>query len=198
MPRRKTQFVQGHYYHIYNRGAGRQSIFLKTENYRFVLQLVQCYLKPLQLSLLAYCFLPNHYHWLVRQDGEAKAGLLPQRVFNAYSKAFNNANNRSGTLFEDRFEAIHVETDAYLRHLARYIHANPVRHGIADSVDLWPYSNYHEWIGTRNGTLFDKEFVTAHFPIDGAYEAYVASYLSGDAQMPSGLQTYLDELESDT
>jgi len=197
MPRRKVKFVQGEHYHIYNRGAGRQSIFLNAENYRFVLQLVNKYLTPLRVSLLAYCFLPNHYHWLVRQDGEAKAGLLPQRVFNAYSKAFNNVNNRSGTLFEDRFQAIHVGSDEYLRHLARYIHANPVRHGIADSVDLWPYSNYHEWIGTRDGNLVNKEFVNAHFPIDGSYKAYVASYLTGQAQMPSGLQDYLDELESD-
>lgn len=63
-----------------------------------------------------------------------KAGLLAQRVFNAYSKAFNNSNDRSGTLFEDRYSAIAVTSDEYLRHLCRYIHANPVRHGIATAV----------------------------------------------------------------
>lgn len=169
MPKRKVKFIQGNCYHIYNRGANRQSIFLDAENYRYVFELVNTYLMPLQLTLLAYCFLPNHYHWLVRQDGSAKAGLLPQRVFNAYSKAFNNSKNRSGTLFEDRFRAIHVGTDEYLRHLCCYIHANPVRHGIADSVDLWLYSNYHEWIGSRAGNLVDHAFVDEHFPESGSY-----------------------------
>ena len=102
MPRRVVDFVNGAYYHIYNRGAGRRSLFIDEENYRYVLELIVKYLKQLQLTMVAYCLLPNHYHWLLRQDGDAKAGLLPQRVFNAYSKAVNNSHHRSGTLFEDR------------------------------------------------------------------------------------------------
>ncbi len=195
MPRRKVQFVKGAYYHIYNRGADRRSIFLNQENYRYVLALLNQYLSALQITMIAYCLLPNHYHWLVRQDGAAKAGLLPQRVFNAYVKAFNNSNDRSGTLFEDRYEAIVVSSDEYLRHLCRYIHANPVRHGIATSLELWPYSNYLEWIEQRSGKLVDREFVKAHFPRPDQYQVYVQSYLSGQIQLPPGLATYLDELE---
>lgn len=197
MPRRTIKFVQGGYYHIYNRGAGRRSIFLKPENYRFVLQLINRYLEPLQLTMIAYCLLPNHYHWLVRQNGEAKAGLLAQRVFNAYSKAFNNSNGRSGTLFEDRYSAIVVSSDEYLHHLCRYIHANPVRHGIATAPELWPYSNYLEWIGQRPGKLVDQAFVQAHFPHPGQYQAYVSSYLTGQVKLPAGLAAYLEELEND-
>ena len=83
--------------------------------------------------------------------------------------------DRSGTLFEDRFKAIVVESDDYLRHLCRYIHANPVRHGTAADVALWPYSNYLEWIEKRNGTLVDREFVRQYFRSADAYQAYVQS-----------------------
>lgn len=197
MPRRKVQFVQGNYYHIYNRGADRRSIFLNAENFRYCLALINKYLEPLQITMIAYCLLPNHYHWLVRQDGAAKAGLLPQRVFNAYATAFNNRNQRSGTLFADRFQAILVSTDEYLRHLCRYIHANPVRHGIADAIDLWPYSNYLGWIEQRPEQVVDRDFVKAHFPTPDQYQAYVRSYLSGHVQLPSGLATYLAELENE-
>ena len=70
MPRRKIEYSPGAIYHIYNRGAGRQSIFYEDENYRYLLSLIKDSLAELQVTLLAYCLLPNHYHWLVRQDGE--------------------------------------------------------------------------------------------------------------------------------
>ncbi len=194
MPPRKIQFVQGAYYHIYNRGANRQSIFRSDENYKFCLRLMQQYRQALNISVIAYCLMPNHYHWLVRQDGEETAGLLPTRVFNSYSKAFNNAYKRSGTLFEDRFDAILVETDEYLHHLCRYIHMNPVKDGFAAAPELWPYSNYPEWIGLRNGLLIDQVFVHAHFPDPQRYQAFVLDYLNGRSTLPKGLQLYLENL----
>ena len=194
MPKRRLQFKQGGYYHIYNRGADRRSIFLTDENYRHVLKLMQHYTEPLRITVIAYCLLPNHYHWLVRQDGEAAAGLLAQRVFNAYAKAFNNLYGRSGTLFEDRFKAIHVASDEYLRHLCCYIHANPVRHGIADAPELWPYSNYLDCIGARSGTLLDQGFIEDQFDSVAQYQARVQAYLTGQRHLPDGLQRYLDDL----
>lgn len=196
MPRRKVEFAKGNYYHIYNRGAGRMSIFRSDENYLFLLRLLKKYAADFQITIIAYVLLPNHYHWLIRQDGDISVSVLSQRLFKAYANAFNNANERSGTLFEDRFKAIHVESDEYLRHLCRYIHTNPVRHGIATSLELWPYSNYLDWIGKRQGTLIDQDFVRSHFGTGSAYQAYLESYLSGQLQLPKGLQEYLDELET--
>jgi len=194
MPRRKLRFTQGHYYHIYNRGAGRQSIFYKDKDYFRVTKLMKKIAGICDISIIAYCLLPNHYHWLVRQNGLIGADKLVARVFGSYSQTFNNTYNRSGTLFEGTFEAILVETDEYLRHLCRYIHANPVRHALALSPDLWPYSNYLEWIGKRPGSLVDPTFVTAHFPEPGQYEAYVLSYLTGQVTLPPGLRAYLEGL----
>lgn len=195
MPRRAVQFVQGCYYHLYNRGAGRQAIFRSDENYRYLLRLLKEVASECAITVIDYCLLPNHYHWLVRQDGEVAARWLPQRVFGSYTRAFNNAYVRSGTLFEDRVEAKLIDTDEYLRHLCRYIHINPVRHGLATAPELWPYSNYLEWLGRRNGTLIDRTVVTAHFADVRHYQAFVLAYLQGRDELPAELQAYLLGLE---
>lgn len=196
MPRRQVQFAPGQYYHIYNRGVGRQSIFWEDKNYLYLLQLLKQVTAKCCVTVIAYCLLPNHYHWLLRQNGDTPAGQVPRRVFGSYSQAFNRAYDRSGTLFEGPYDGIHVETDEYLRHLCRYIHANPVRHAIATDVELWPYSNYLEWIGKRGGTLVDRTFIEAHFTSIEAYKAYVQSLITGEVKLPQGLQTYLDDLEN--
>ena len=122
---------------------------------------------------------------------------MPKRVFGSYSQAFNKIYNRSGALFEGPFKAIVVETNGYLHHLCRYIHANPVRHAIAFDLEMWPYSNYLDWIGKRNGTLVDPAFVETHFGSAIAYQAYVQSLLTGEVQLPKSLQGYLDQLENE-
>ena len=167
----------GHCYHLYNRGARQLTIFREETNYVFVLSRIKKYLRELQLSMIVYCLMPNHYHFLVRQDGEQPAGKLPQKVFNSYSKAYNNMYAHSGTLFERRYQAKHVDSEYYLRHLCRYIHANPVKDGMVQYVEEWPYSNYPEWVGLREGTLVDRQFVRDMFPQISDYEAFVRDYL---------------------
>lgn len=197
MPRRKVQFVKGAYYHMYNRGAGRQSICRTDEDYHRLLRLIKTVAETCQLTIIAYCLLPNHYHWLIRQDNLTPANLLPKRVFGSYTRTYNHIHERSGTLFEDRFEARLVNTDEYLHHLCRYIHANPVRHGIATMPELWPYSNYSEWIGVRNGTLIDRTFVQTHFPETRHYQQSINEYLAGQSSLPTVLRDYLQRLEEE-
>ena len=83
-----------------------------------------------------------------------------------------------------------------MRHLCRYIHANPVRHGFACDVSLWPYSNYLEWIGMRGGTLVDREFIARYFVNAEQYQAYVQAYLAGQAHAPAGISPYLNKLDA--
>src|SRR4029453_10403622 len=115
MPRRTLQYRKGGYYHFYNRGAGRQSIFQNDENYLYLLRLLKSVANECEVAVIAYCLLPNHYHWLGRQNGDIAAGRGPKRVFGSYSQAFNRMYERTGTLFEGPYEAIAVESDEYLR-----------------------------------------------------------------------------------
>ena len=195
MPYRNLAFAQGNTYHIYNRGVERQPIFREAENYLYAIRLLKKYTTELGVVIVAYCLMPNHYHFLLRQDGSQGAGLVPQRIFNSYSKAFNRRYRRTGTLFEGRYQAVHVDRDEYLLHLCRYIHANPVKAGLCSDPADWSYSNYPEWIGIRNGVLFDPALVKAHFSTAEAYREFVMDYIRGLDQLPAGLEPYLIETE---
>mgnify|MGYP002626416640 CR=1 FL=1 len=104
------------------------------------------------------------------------AGLFEQLFFNIYTKAFNKMYQRSGTLFQGRFKVRRVDSDPYLLHLCRYIHANPIKDGLVNVLNECPYSNYPEWIGSRNGTLVDHNFVNGFFTDRARYEQFVQNY----------------------
>ncbi|HET6444006.1 MAG TPA: transposase, partial [candidate division Zixibacteria bacterium] len=140
-----------------------------------------------------YCLMPNHYHFLVRQDGEQPAGLLVQRVFNSYSKAYNKRYGHSGTLFQGPYKVIEITKESHLRHLCRYIHANPVKDGLVRNLEDWPYSNYHEYVGLRNGNLYDPAFVADIFGTSAEYQEFVVDYLI-TRDIPVELVNYLEEV----
>jgi REP element-mobilizing transposase RayT len=149
------------------------------------------YAQELNLVLIAYCLMPNHYHFLIRQDGDLSAGLLPQRVFNSYSKAYNVRYQHSGTLFEGPYKVRQVDELSHLLHLCRYIHGNPVKDGFVSDPGDWPYSNYQEWIGVRDGTLFDASFVREHFATPTEYRDFLLDDLSR-RDLPPEIKRYLD------
>lgn len=100
MPRRETKFIQGNYYHIYNRGCNREDIFRSEENYLFLLRRLKEYFKPELVRVITYCLMPNHYHFFLRQETDIPLSKLFQELFNSYSKAFNKMYQRHGTLFD--------------------------------------------------------------------------------------------------
>jgi REP element-mobilizing transposase RayT len=188
----RPSFVAGEYYHLYNRGAHRASIFREPANYLFVIRLLKKYCAELLLTPIVYCLMPNHYHFVTRQDGDRSAGLLPQRIFNSYVKAYNKRYEHTGTMFEAHFKAIHITNTPHLLQLCRYVHANPVKDGLVGAPEDWPYSNYLEWIGERRGTLVDRNFIADNFSSIQEYKDFVQDYLR-TRQLPEEVVKYLDE-----
>ena len=89
MPHRGNVFAPDQYYHIYNRGAGKGIIFFNPGNYEYLLRLVKRYIKPCGVSVIAYCLMPNHYHFLLRQEAEIPLSKFINLIFNAYVQAVN-------------------------------------------------------------------------------------------------------------
>ena len=137
--------------------------------------------------------MPNHYHFLLRQDDDTPLNIPIAFLFNGYTKAVNKRYNRTGTLFEGPFKSIEVEDVNYLLELCRYIHRNPIDDELVEKIEDWEFSNYLEWIGKRNGSLVDLKFRDKYFSDASSYESYVINYKSIKRAV-KGLRKYLLEL----
>lgn len=182
MPYREDNFVLGRYYHIYNRGAGRGLLFFNPSNYKYLLKLVVRYYRRYGAGVIAYCLMPNHYHFLLRQETDEPLSKFINTLFNAYVQAVNNQQDRSGTLFEGRFRHICIDREEYLLHLCRYLHMNPVKAQLVLKPEDWPYSNYLECIGQRSGTLRDDAFIRSRFHTPESYQRFVLEYRESDQE----------------
>jgi putative transposase len=189
MPRRKVKLCAGETYHLYNRGHNRERIFFARENYAFFLRRLREYLLPV-LDVVAYCLMPTHYHLLVKTcevSETSEVSLAMMRFSVSYTKAMNKQYDRVGALFQGAFQAKHVGEDAYLVHLSRYLHLNPVMSGLVERAEDWEFSSYREYAGLREGTLPRPEIVLGQFPSPEAYRAFVESYAPADQRTVAGL-----------
>ncbi|MFQ5865353.1 MAG: transposase [bacterium] len=192
MPYRKNEFYQGGYYHIFNRGVNRERVFFSEENYLYCLRLVRKYVERYFVSVIAYCLMPNHYHFILRQNSKKSLSEFMRVVFNAYVQAVNKQRGRMGTLFEGRFKHIHIDEDKYILHLCRYIHLNPVEAKLVRTPEEWPFSNYNDWVGKRNGKLIDANLIASYFKSPKEYERFVLESKIDEVNQRK-LQTYLLE-----
>ena len=145
---RKTTFVPGEYYHIYNRGNSKQKIFLSKKDCERFIALLYCansdekfnffnlqksggvFLKEFEnklVSIGAYCLMPNHFHILITPLSEKGLTKFMQKLSTAYSMYFNETHKRTGSLFEGKFKSQHAITDKQLKYAFSYIHLNPVK-----------------------------------------------------------------------
>jgi putative transposase len=172
MPSRKNSLQVGNFYHIYNRGNDRQIIFFDRENYIYFLRLTREHLIGNGIDIVAYCLMPNHYHFLVylRED---KLSNAMKSLSLAYTKAVNKRFERSGVLFQGRFQSILVSDGDYLVHLTRYIHLNPVKAGFVQHPREWEFSSYAEYAGLREGTLPTTEYVKMQIPNESVYQQFL-------------------------
>lgn len=159
-----------YYYHIFNRGINRQSLFTDTEDYQKFLELCKKYILPYN-DILAYCLLPNHFHLLIYTHPDGVCASRHRysnplgRMFNTYAQWFNFKTNRTGSLFQRPFKRIKVIKQEYLKYLVYYIHRNPVHHGLSDSISNYKYSSYQLYIN-NNYDFVDSKLVLQWF--DGA------------------------------
>lgn len=187
-------FVEGGYYHVYNRGVAGEKVFRDEDDYAYLSHLFArhlsskpqkdkkgrpyTWLRP-EVSVLAYCWMPTHYHLLLHQDTEQGIVQLMLSVCTAYTMYFNKKYQRRGPLFENNYRASLILNDSYLLHISRYIHLNPHARGYS----RWPHSSYQDYVGHRSTDWLTVEPVLDLFESVRQYKEFTADYESAQKEL---------------
>ena len=139
----------GAYYHVTSRGNEQKDVFKSQRDREKFLAYLESATIRYGAVIHAYCLMSNHYH-LLMETPEGNLSRIMRHINGAYTTYFNVKRKRAGHLFQGRYKAILIEADAYLEELSRYIHLNPVRVGIVERPEQYPWSSYRSYTGQVN------------------------------------------------
>lgn len=148
MPRPLRIEYENAYYHVMNRGRGRQRIFHDDTYYDTFLTTLEEAHKRFGIEILCYCLMGNHYHLLLKTP-EANLGRVMRHINGVYTQRHNRLKKTDGPLFRGRYKAICVEEDSYQLQLSRYIHRNPLEAKIVTDLDTYAWSSYPYYVNSQ-------------------------------------------------
>ncbi|MDY6824830.1 MAG: transposase [Thermodesulfobacteriota bacterium] len=169
----------GAWYHVMNRGRRADDIFAGKKDYQCFVALLQETSEMWGIRIAAYCLMPTHYHLLVHTP-HANLSRSMRHLNGIYTQRYNRRHGCDGQLFRGRYKAIVVEEDSYLLQLARYIHKNPVKAGIVESPDDYPWSSHNAYIsGAKKWDWVYRQFLLSMLAPNKqasvrAYKAFMA------------------------
>jgi len=137
------------------------------------------------VEIIVYCLNPNHYHIILRQVSEGGVSKFMLKLSSGYSSYFNKKNKRSGSLFQGRFKAVHIDSNEYLLYLSAYVNKNNFIHGY-NKNDNWTYSSLPDYLSERNGKLINKKIILGQFGSIDEYEEFLESnalYMRGKKEL---------------
>jgi REP element-mobilizing transposase RayT len=137
--------VPGALFHIMARGIDGMDIFRNDDDRMMFLQLFTANVSKFNYKCLAWCLMPNHYHFLIRAS-DVPLGKFMRPLNGTYARWYNKKYKRRGYLFQDRFKSVLCQEQQYAQQLIRYIHLNPLRAGLVHSLD--ELATY-EWSGHK-------------------------------------------------
>ena len=173
MSTRRRFFLESGFYHIYNRGNRKSKIFLDERDYLRFLERAGIYKNKCEVEILCYCLMPNHFHFLIRQEMNLSISRLILKVCTGYSKYFNRNYNRVGSLFQDQFKSVHVKTNEQLLWLSAYIHSNPSVAKMKIKNQDYPYSSYKDYYNNEEG-IVKKSMIMSQFTSGKDYGQFVS------------------------
>ena len=138
MPRKPREIMPGGIYHVYARGNNRRQIFMDDKDRRTYLLILGDVASEFGWVRLGHCLMKNHIHLLLETPDENLSQGM-QRLQLRYTKRFNKRHERTGHLFGERFGSVRISSDEQLVVATNYVASNPVKAGMCDSSDAWPW-----------------------------------------------------------
>ncbi len=136
--------LPGAIYHVTSRGTGPCVIFRDDADREFFVRRLQRVASRCAWKCHSYCLMTTHYHLLL-ETPEANLAEGMKLINSCYAQGFNRRHKRVGALFQGRYHSVLIESERQFHHAALYIAVNPVRAGLCELPDDWP------WSGSVNG-----------------------------------------------
>ena len=179
--------VPGYPHHIIQRGNNRQSIFASTQDFQFMLELLEANARKFQVAIHAYVLMDNHFHLLATPQTAEGLPQMMQAVGRSYVRYFNDTHRRTGTLWEGRYKSTVIQTERYLLACMVYIDLNPVRAGMVAQARDYPWSSHAHYLGLRTDKLLTPHPVVwalgnTPFAREAAYAEMVAAGVQAGQQ----------------
>ncbi len=176
-------YVEGGYYHIYNRGVEKRDIFLDKQDCVVFQRYLKLYLADPsevakidvprirtflqnnmhgELDLLSFALMPNHIHLQIKQKNKDSIVRFMKRLTTSYVMYFNRKYKRVGPLFQNAYKASLVRGDSYLLHLSRYIHLNPTKIS-HNTIDFKDFCSLPYYLGEKESSWLKREEILCYF-----------------------------------
>lgn len=172
MARKPRLHAPGVLYHVIVRGNQRQKTFLSPTDYQIYLEKFTQYRRQYDVTVYAYCLMPNHVHLLL-ECGKAPLGRFMQGLQQSYTQYYNRKYRKAGHLFQGRYKAILCQKDTYLLELIRYIHLNPVRSKLATRSQDYGYSGDPAYRSGKATAMVDPRTVLKMLGGIGGYKKFI-------------------------
>lgn len=157
------------YYHIMQRGVGKQIIFEDEFDYKVYLSKLSAERDQDGIKIVAYCLMDNHVHILLQSSNQIYVSRYMQKLGTSYAKYYNGKYDHNGHVFQNRYKCKIINDQAYLLACIRYIHSNPVKAGIS-SQSAYQWSSYSDYVLNRGIT--DTELLLPLFDSIGGFAKF--------------------------
>ena len=159
MPRIGRAVAAGFPHHVIQRGNNRENVFFEKDDRKQYFSLLKKYSVKWTSPVMAYCLMTNHVHLLTKPGTEEALFKMMQGVTLCYTQYINRNYGRTGRLWESRYHSCIVDQEKYLWAVARYIEQNPVRAGMVEKAEDYPYSSARAHIkGSKDAILGEDLF----------------------------------------
>lgn len=117
-----------------------------------------------EITLLAYCLMPNHFHFFVKQKSAQSIDSFMQSLGTRYTMYFNRKYKRVGSLFQAVYKAVLITHEEQFVYLSKYIHKQALA-SKGETLQGWKEqpSSYPEYLGKRKTEWVHPEEVLSYF-----------------------------------
>jgi putative transposase len=180
--------LPGYAHHVIQRGNNRQAVFTSTTDRQSFLDLLGENAQKFEVALHAYVLMDNHFHLLVTPQTAVGLPHMMQAIGRRYVRWFNDAQKRSGTLWEGRYKSTVIQSERYLLACMAYIDLNPVRAGLVVQAQDFAWSSHAHYTGRRTDKLISPhplvwELGNTPFAREAAYAEMVQAGIEPGKQL---------------